>query len=132
MSGLDLSTSKSVADRESEGRWVDILDSQGEAYDPPVRMLVAGSYSQHYRKAQDAQRNRLIKQRRTSLTGDAVKQQQLELSAACVLKWEGVLNNGSPVDCTRESVAHMLDACPWITRQVEEAMEDHASFFGSN
>jgi len=132
MSGLDLSTSKTVSEREGEGRWVDVLDSQGEPYSPGVRMLVAGSYSLHYRKAQDAQRNRLIKQRRTSLTGDAVKQQQLELTAACVLKWEGVLNGGQPEECTRESVARMLDACPWIMRQVEEAMEDHAGFFGSN
>lgn len=136
MSGFDLSTAKTTAEREDEGQWVIIRDPQGEVmeYDgeKQVRILVAGSYSHHYRKAQDAQRNRLIKQRRTSLTGDAVKQQQLELTAACVLAWEGVFDGGKPLDCTRESAARLLDACPWVARQVEEAMEDHAAFFGSN
>lgn len=134
MSGFDLSTSKTVAERENEGVWISIRDPQtdevmlyGEKQE--VRFLVAGSYSHHYRKAQDAQRNRLVKNRRTQLTGDALRSQQLELTAACVLQWEGVFNEGKALDCTRENVARLLDACPWVARQVEEAMEDHAAFF---
>jgi hypothetical protein len=71
----------------------------------------------------------MLKQRRTSLTGEGLNRQQLELVAASIIAWEGFTANGQPYQLTKENAIALLDKAPWIREQVEEAMGDHASFF---
>jgi hypothetical protein len=77
----------------------------------------------------DNQRERLLKQRRTSLTGEGLNRQQLELIAASIIEWEGFTAEGQPYPFTKENAIALLDNAPWIREQVEEAMGDHAAFF---
>lgn len=139
MSGFEISTSKSVAEREDEGVVINVRDANGDelfygegAAKKAVTITVAGTYSKTYRRATDAQRERMMKQRRVSLSGDQLAKQQLELVAACVLAWDGFVSNGQPYECTKANVISLLDSAPWIREQVEEAMNDHQSFFPSN
>lgn len=138
MSGFDLSEAAAVAAKEDEGTVVHVRGSDGEPMyfgkddAEPVTITVAGTYSKAYRRAVDAQRERLVKQRRVTLTGEALAKQQLELVAACVLAWSGIVDAGKPLPCEKPNVLRLLTAAPWIREQVEEAMQDHAGFFGSS
>lgn len=139
MSGFEISNSKSVAEREDEGTVVHIADAVGEKMfygegdeKKPVTITVAGTYSATYRRATDAQRERMMKQRRAALTGEQLAKQQLALVASCVLAWGGFVNNDKPFPATKENAMLLFDQAPWIREQVEEAMNDHQAFFPSS
>ena len=139
MSGFEVANSKSVAEREDEGTVVNVRDAAGDEIfygegdaKKAVTITVAGSYSKTYRRALDAQRERMMKQRRGSLTAAQLAKQQLELTAACVIGWQGFLSNGQPYECSKENVIALLDSAPWVRDQVEEAMQDHQSFFSTS
>lgn len=135
--GFDLSAAKPVAELEDEGVWVNLRDglseqmyyTDGNGEKKPVRVLVAGTYSNVYRKAQDAQTERNLKRRAKTVNADAVNRERMALTVACVLDWEGMFANGSPLPCDKEMVAAVLTQAPWIREQVEEQMTDHESFF---
>lgn len=135
--GFDL---KSVStSNEDAGIEIHVKDASGERMyfgegeaQRPVTIRVAGTYSKAYRAAVDAQRDRLVKQRRTSLTGEQLGRQQLELTAACVLSWQGFVAGADPCPCTKENVIAVLQAAPWIREQVEETASDHAAFFSTS
>ena len=137
--GLNLGDAKAVADREAEGQVTELVDSAGEplvyfdgAEEKPVWVRVAGSYSAVYRKAVERQRLRMMKRRRGKLSAKEVTENQVELEAACVLEWGGVLtDDGQAIDCNPENVARFLADVAWFREQVQIAMEDHASFFKS-
>lgn len=129
--GFDLKVAKEAVAAEDEGQVVHVLDPEGEPlfYEngsgpKPVTMKVAGTYSRVFRKAADAQKNRLSKGGR-SRSEDT----QLELQAACVLDWDGFFDNGQRLACDKENVTQILDGFLWIRQQVAEAMYDHAGFF---
>jgi hypothetical protein len=126
-------TKLKTAAAEDEGTLVAIRDASGEPElqpnGDPVTITVAGTYSSRYRRAMDNQRERLLKQRRTSLTGEGLNRQQLELIAASIIEWEGFTAEGQPYPFTKENAIALLDNAPWIREQVEEAMGDHAAFF---
>lgn len=130
----NISDNKSVADREDEGTWVNIKNAAGEAqfYGPaksPVRWRVAGTYSHTFRKAEAAQRERLMRTRRANLTGEQIRTNAIELEAACVLAWEGMEDKGKAAPLTKDIAFTILNSAPWIRQDVTEAMNDHASFF---
>jgi hypothetical protein len=131
---MDISTSKSVAEREDEGTIVHVRDEAGEKQyiggdkTKPVTILVAGTYSTTYRTAADASRDRMLKQRRNAIDGDQLSQQSLELTAACILAWDGFSAGDQPYPFTKKNAVALLQQAPWIREQVEAAMNDHASF----
>jgi hypothetical protein len=117
--------------RESEGRWIDIRDENGEIM-PGVRWLIYGTLSDRYRKEQARQRDRWAKSRKDP-TGDDLEKQSLELTAVCVGAWEGVVDDDdSALPCTKAEVIGMLSAYPHIRNQVDAEKADHASFFSSS
>lgn len=113
---------------EDEGTVVQIKDASGQPEDG-VTITVAGSYSSQYRRTSSAQRDRMLKQRRTQLSGEQLERNQLELDAACIISWEGFTTGQAPYPLTKENAVALLTKAPWIREQVEEAMQDHASFF---
>lgn len=133
--GFDISGQKAVvASREDEGTVIHVRNEVGDHLHfgedkKPVTILVAGSYSTVYRKALDAQRDRMMKHRRLSATGEQLARNQLELIAACVLSWEGFCDGPKVVPCTKENAITILSLFPWIREDVEAAMGDHQSFF---
>jgi hypothetical protein len=58
--------------------------------------------------------------------------QQVETVASCVLEWEGFVNDGQPVPCTKENAIKYMTAAPWIREQFEELMNDHELFSKSS
>ena len=123
---MEISTSKSVAEREEEGIVIDVRDASGEV-EPGVTITVVGTYSQTYRKAQNANRDKWLKQRR--MDGDALEERSLETTAKCIKAWTGFTSEGKPFPYTKENAIALLSGAPWIREQVEEAMNDHAGFF---
>lgn len=92
-----------------------------------VTALVAGSLSTTYRRAEDAQRDKAIKRRSTTLTSEILTRQQMELTASCVLSWT-LHAKGKLIPCTRENVVTVFTAAPWIRTEIEAAMTDAARF----
>lgn len=132
---MDITQTKSVAEREDEGTTIHLRDEAGEKMfagpnqDRPVTITVVGTYSSTYRRAAEANRDRMLKQRRNSLDGDQIHRQSLELVAACILEWDGFTAGEQPYALTKANAVALLDQCPWIREQVEAAMHDHAAFF---
>ncbi len=116
-----------VALRDEHGDPLTYTNAEGEVVESTA--LVAGQLSSLYRKAEDALRDRQLKRRSTVLTAELLNRQQLELIAACVLKWD-LFDEERPVPCTKENVITVLIAAPWIRADIEAAMADAARFLG--
>ena len=125
---MEVTRNRSVAEREDEGTVVQVKDENGDTQEG-VTITVAGTYSSRYRRATDAQRERMLKSRRASLTGEQLNRQQLELVAACIISWEGFTAEGKPYPLTKENAVALLDNAPWIREEVESAMGDHSAYF---
>lgn len=131
---MDINAGKSVAQREDEGTTIHLRDETNEkqyadeAKTQPVTITVVGTYSSRYRRLSDANRDKMLKQRRTQLDGDQLEEQGLELQAGCILGWDGITANGEPFPYTKANAVALLRAAPWVREQVEAAMNDHASF----
>lgn len=135
MSGIDISKAPEATAREDAGQVVHIHDEQGEpAYEngQPVTVRIAGTYSSLYRRTSEAQQQRQLKQRRTTLTGEQLRKNRIELVAACVLGWDGFTDNGQPFPCTKENAVRLLDTLPWVFEQLEQAQADHQGFFSTS
>lgn len=137
MDGFDLSAAKPVAAKEDEGQTVHVHSELGEPlyYDggKPVTMTVVGTYSSTYRRAEEALSNQRLKRRsRAALTAGVIRAESRSVLAACVLAWDGFMDGGKPLACTKENVVRVLEAAPWIEDQVTAAMEDHAGFFSNS
>lgn len=133
MDGFNLQSAKPVAAREDDGIVLELRDERGEpmTYGPdakPVTVKVAGTYSNHYRRAQERQRDRMMKSARGRLNGDVLQQNLLDLTASCVLAWEGIFDGETPVPCTKDNAVLLLEVAPWLREQIEEAMSDHQGF----
>lgn len=135
--GFDLSAAKPVADREDEGTVVHLLDVHSEPMyygddKKPVTVRVAGTFSATYRRAEQASTDRRLKRGMRSVNSETLTKDRLNVTAACVLGWEGFFNNGKPIPCDRTNVVTVLEAAPWIRQQIETAMEDHEAFFSGS
>jgi hypothetical protein len=129
---VEISTSKTVAEREDEGVAVHLYDEKGDLmYEDkkPVTITVVGTYSKTYRRVQNEQRLKNLKGRRTQLTPEGIDQKANEAIARCVTAWSGFTSEGKPFPYTEENAVALFQAAPWIREQVEEAMGDHAAFF---
>ena len=61
------------------------------------------------------------------VTAESIERQQLDILAACVLSWN-LTDGDTPIPCTKENVATVFMAAPWIRRDIEGAMSDPARF----
>ena len=126
-----------VAAKQDKGTTVVFRDELGEAFTfkneagelQDVTVLVAGTLSSRYRKAESAQRDRMLKRRTMTLTDETLQKNQLDLISACVLEWN-LHVDGKPVPCTKENVAQVLMSAPWLRNDLEAAMSDAARFLG--
>jgi hypothetical protein len=124
-----------VQERESEGAWMDVKDELGEPMTytgadgslRPVRIKVAGTYSKQYRAVVDLQKSRMLKGKRVS-KGEQLTDNQREAAGACCLEWEGFFAGAQPYECSIRAAMVLFQQAYWIQEQVEEQMQDHASF----
>lgn len=125
---MDIGNNKTIAEQEDEGVVVEVRNAAGEV-EEGVTITVVGTYSNTYRKAQAANRDRMMKQRRGALDGEAIEQQALDTIARCIKSWAGFTSGKVNFPYTRENAVALLTSAPWTREQVEEAMNDHAAFF---
>lgn len=137
MSMFSLQGATDVAAQQDKGTRVVLKDPMGEPFtyvdadgvEQECTALVAGQLSSVYRKAEDAMRDRQIKRRSVTLTGEMLARQQMELVAACVLEWN-LRDNGKPIPCTKENIITVFTAAPWLRTDIEAVMSDPARFLG--
>lgn len=53
----------------------------------------------------------------------------LDLLVACTISWTGVVERGVEVPLTVENARRLFTTHPWLRRQMDEVMQDRASFF---
>jgi len=124
---MEIGNSRSVAEREEEGNEIEVRDV-ARVVEEGVTITVVGTYSATYRKAQNQNRDKFLKQR-GNVDSEMIEKQSVETTARCIKAWRGFTSNGVDFPCNRENAIAMLTNAPWIREQVEEAMNDHAGFF---
>lgn len=72
----------------------------------------------------------LAKRRTKALKAEDLEVETLDVLCASVLGWEGLESGGEAWPCTPGNVRELLEANPWIRRQLNAAQEDEALFFG--
>lgn len=62
------------------------------------------------------------------------EQDEVELLAACVLSWRGVMLNGKPLDCNKTNVMAVLGdpKRAWFRRAVKAAFDDNEAFIAAS
>lgn len=130
---LDLDTAPDIAAVEERGTVVHIRNARGEKmYDAgaPVTMTVLGTFSKTYRRLSTAQRDRLLRQRRSSLSAEQLDQQDIELVAACVTAWSGFKASGTPIPCDKPAVIRVFTKFPFVLEQIKDEMGARENFTG--
>jgi hypothetical protein len=128
---LDLDVAPDITSVEEQGATISILSADGKKVivnGRPVTMTVLGSYSKTYRRTQSAQRERMLRTRRSSLTDELLEKNRADLAAACVTGWDGFLASGQPVPFTRENVLKVFAKFPFIFDQVWEEIHARENF----
>lgn len=114
---------------EDAGIVVALRDKRGRPYvvpgtQKPVTIRIAGSYSTRFRRAKEAQTQRLIdRARRGKNNANDVERANLETLAVCILSWDGI-----PLELSVTNAMHVLTSMPWVREQLQEAQGDHEGF----
>ncbi len=128
---FDITSFDRLAKTQDEGVLVKILHP-GTGDELGVSIIVAGPDSKVAKNAERRMIDRRIKGRKVkALTAVELQEEGLKKLAACVLSWEGMLENGKPIECSVDNILHVFDLCPWIADQVAETASDRAAFFTS-
>ena len=130
---MDLA-SLTIVDDAEEGGWLTVQSPSGGdlLYDEknPVRIRLKGRDSSTYRQSERVIRDKRIDSLRNQQNWDAKDQdnESLELLSACFIDWEGVFDNGDPLECTPENARRLMRAAPFIFEQVDLFVADRANF----
>lgn len=128
---LDLDTAPDISVVEERGVTVHIRNASGEKmYDAgsPVTMTVLGTYSKTYRRLSTAQRDQLLRMRRSSLSAEHLDKNDIAITAACVTAWQGFKASGAPIPFSKENVIRVFTKFPYVLEQVKEEMGARENF----
>lgn len=135
---MDINTIGTVT--EDSGIVVHLKDVEGELlFDgdgekrTPVTMLVAGTYSDRYRKAQKKfkDKNLRLARRNQDFDAEALDEGNLGLEVACILEWPFTAND-KVLPISVENWKAVIQKQPQWQGQVQAAMNDHAAFFSKS
>lgn len=127
--GYDLST-LNVVEAANKGTVVDITHPvSGEVLG--IKITVAGSDSDIYRKAQRQILNKRLAQRAVKTKAEEIENESLELLVKCTLGWEGVEEAGAPIPFSAEAARSLYKKYPWLREQVDTAIADRSLFLGN-
>lgn len=97
----------------------------------PLGMVVtlAGPAADTYQTS----RLKLVQENMGQTDAEKISKKMVELLAACVLSWEGFIENGVPLACTPENVMRLLTTPGyyWLKEQLESALGDVARFISA-
>jgi hypothetical protein len=128
---IDLDTAPDLGEVEERGVTVHIRNARGEKmYDAgqPVTMTVLGTYSKTYRRLATAQRDQLLRQRRSTLSAEQLESQDVALVASCVTAWQGFKASGQPIPLAKAAVIKVFTKFPFVLEQVKEEMSARENF----
>jgi hypothetical protein len=127
----DLSEFSGLAQAQDDGVDVKILHPKtGEELGITVK--VAGPDSDRQRKARNAINNERIRMSRNKrLTVSELEADALKITAASIISWDGVIENGSAVVLNNENANAILTKYPFIREQLDSAVGDRAGFIRS-
>lgn len=130
---MDLTT-LDLASASSEGVKMELYHPITEvSFDPPVYFTVVGIDSDIYQKANRELVNKRLKKNiakgriRLNVTAEEVEQEQVELTAKCIIGWENVEWEGKPLPYSYENAKKLLSVS-WVREQVDTWIGDRANF----
>lgn len=135
---FSLSGVQQVVDRAEEPTRVMLRHASGETLytmavgakdaDPvPAYADVVGKLSKAYRRVEQAQADRMLRRRQTSLTAEGLAEAEIERLSACVVGWN-LTDNGAELPCTSQNVRAVMSTAPWIKEEIAQAVGDTARF----
>lgn len=92
----------------------------------PVTIRVLGQDSREFRSALSALSEKAGKGKATI---EKAESNAVELLTRLVTKWDGIIWDGKPLDCTAENVRMFLTKFPPVRRQLDEFVAERANFF---
>ncbi len=146
--GFDIGEAEQLAEREEKGidvEWEDVLGRI--RYQPdgvtPMTVNVCGSLSKRFRKVQELQRGRMVREANAGLraeeesdevVGARSLQEQTEAVAACINSWSAGFTtpDGRAYECTLKNAVRLLALNPHMQTKLEKKMRDHAGFFAQS
>ena len=130
---MDLTT-LDLASASSEGVKMELYHPITEvSFDPPVYFTVVGIDSDIYQKANRELVNKRLKKNiakgriRLNVTAEEVEQEQVELTAKCILGWKNVEWEGKPLPYSYENAKKLLSVS-WVREQIDTWIGDRANF----
>lgn len=129
---FDIAVQEQALAVEDTGVTLKILDADGEPAvqddGSPVTWTVCGINSKQYRKAGYWQRKVFQALGGRKQTAEESAAMECEFVARCSLSFAGFTNQGVKVAFSTENATDILSRLPFIMRQVQQAMGDHAGF----
>ena len=128
---VDLSEFSGLAQAQEDGVDVKIVHPKtGEELG--ITIKVAGPDSDRQKKARNAINNeRLRMSRNKRLTAAELEADALKVTAASIISWDGVIENGEAVALNNENATAILAKYPFIREQLDAAVGDRAGFIKS-
>ena len=120
---------RDCATRAEQGAELEVTDPlTGESVGGFITL--AGADSSTYRHVSNMLvRRRLKNGGRAVLDPDKLREESIEILAACTLSWKGVIVEGKSLPCTRENAVMLYTRFPWLKEQAEAFVADRASYF---
>jgi len=127
----DLSDFAGLSQAQEDGIDVSILHP-GTGDDLGIKIKVAGPDSERQKKVRSAINNERIRMSRNKrATVAELEADALKITVASIISWSGVIENGSPVELSKENAERVLTKYPFIYDQLTSAVGDRAGFIKS-
>ncbi len=97
-----------------------------------IKITLMSPDSASYRKITMALKNKnlqLAMKNRAVVSADRLDKDALDVLVAATVSWDGIAENGVPLECTAESVRRVYEEYPFIREQVDSFLGDRKNFF---
>ncbi len=135
---MDLSDFSKVTAAAEEGAILEVKDPIGDPIlqpgGKPVTITLAGMESNKFRKARNVIGNRYLKQSGgarypfAQTTEAAIDDQAFQL-ASVTLSWEGIVDEGQPIECNAVNAKRLYIKYDFLRRQVDEFVGEQRNFW---
>ena len=105
-----------------------------KAADPkPVTIRVRGSDSPTFRTVDhrvNGTSTLRVKRGGVRIDNAEAERKRIEVMAGCTISWDGIEEDGAPLECTVKTAIRVYTAYPWLGDQVSAFMDDRTNFLG--
>ena len=93
-----------------------------------VSITLLGPDSDKVRRFQTEMVRASIKKRKTALDPEELERRMTRQIANAIMSWEGIVENGEPMECTAENALELLTKHTWLREQLAGFQQDRANF----